>query len=284
MPGTRCSRVAMGGLTATLLATTACIDHSLAAAGNLAPQPRQSVLLLEGSDLTPQAGTTVTIRGRLLRGAQVAPVGAFSVRLAYDTALLALAPTVNAGVDANGFGLRTAVASATVPAPVALMATADQAGTGTMARRPLTPSRKSFPARAAARLGHDTLALAVVRARAARQAALATAVTPAAATPAAATPAAATPAAASAGGTPEGVLVPEGLRAVHLVRAGEVRVASVVPDGLQGELLFEVPFVVKRPGALATLTLVLDDLVSVAFEDQRALTRVERVPVRRSTP
>ncbi|MFN8803056.1 MAG: hypothetical protein ACK5ZO_12925 [Gemmatimonas sp.] len=279
MPGTRCSRVAMGGLAATLLATTACIDHSLAAAGNLAPQPRQSVLLLEGSDLTPQAGTTVTIRGRLLRGAQVAPVGAFSVRLAYDTALLALAPTVNAGVDANGFGLRTAVASATVPAPVALMATADQAGTGTMARRPLTPSRKSFPARAAARLGHDTLALAVVRARAARQAALATAVTPAAATPAAATPAA-----ASAGGTPEGVLVPEGLRAVHLVRAGEVRVASVVPDGLQGELLFEVPFVVKRPGALATLTLVLDDLVSVAFEDQRALTRVERVPVRRSTP
>jgi hypothetical protein len=274
MPGTRCSRVAMGGLATTLLATTACIDHSLAAAGNLAPQPRQSVLLLEGSDLTPQAGTTVTIRGRLLRGAQVAPVGAFSVRLAYDTALLALAPTVNAGVDANGFGLRTAVASATVPAPVALMATADQAGTGTMARRPLTPSRKSFPARAAARLGHDTLALAVVRARAARQAALATAVTPAAATPAA----------ASAGGTPEGVLVPEGLRAVHLVRAGEVRVASVVPDGLQGELLFEVPFVVKRPGALATLTLVLDDLVSVAFEDQRALTRVERVPVRRSTP
>ncbi|MFN9310678.1 hypothetical protein [Gemmatimonas sp.] len=274
MPGTRCSRVAMGGLAATLLATTACIDHSLAAAGNLAPQPRQSVLLLEGSDLTPQAGTTVTIRGRLLRGAQVAPVGAFSVRLAYDTALLALAPTVNAGVDANGFGLRTAVASATVPAPVALMATADQAGTGTMARRPLTPSRKSFPARAAARLGHDTLALAVVRARAARQAALATAVPPAAATPAA----------ASAGGTPEGVLVPEGLRAVHLVRAGEVRVASVVPDGLQGELLFEVPFVVKRPGALATLTLVLVDLVSVAFEDQRALTRVERVPVRRSTP
>ena len=274
MPGTRCSRVAMGGLAATLLATTACIDHSLAAGGNLAPQPRQSVLLLEGSDLTPQAGTTVTIRGRLLRGAQVAPVGAFSVRLAYDTALLALAPTVNAGVDANGFGLRTAVASATVPAPVALMATADQAGTGTMARRPLTPSRKSFPARAAARLGHDSLALAVVRARAARQAALATAVTPAAATPAA----------ASAGGTPEGVLVPEGLRAVHLVRAGEVRVASVVPDGLQGELLFEVPFVVKRPGALATLTLVLDDLVSVAFEDQRALTRVERVPVRRSTP
>ena len=273
MPGTRCSRVAMGGLAATLLATTACIDHSLAAGGNLAPQPRQSVLLLEGSDLSPVAGTTVTIRGRLLRGAQVAPVGAFSVRLSYDTALLALAPTVQAGVDASGFGMRTAVASATVPAPVALLSTADQAGAATLAGRPLTPSRKAFPARAAARVGNDSLALTVVRARAARQAATATA-----------TATAAMPAAASAGGSPEAVLVPEGLRAVHLVRAGEVRVASVVPDGLQGEVLFEVPFVVRRPGALATLTLVLDDLVSVAFEDQRALTRVERAPVRRSPP
>lgn len=268
MPGTRCSRVLLSGLAATLLSTTACLDRSLAAAGTLAPQPRQSVVLLESSDLTPAVGSTVTLRGRLLRGAQVAPAGAFTVRLSYDTTRLALAPSVSGGVDASGFGTRTAVAAAmTAPATAAN----DHGVDGVSSMELLTPSRKIFPARAAARIGDDTLTLKVVRARAARQAALAASST------GAATPARIVSSQAA-------VLVPEGLRAVHVARTGELRVASVVPDGLQGDVLFEVPFVVKRAGALGALTLVLDELVSVTFDDQRAFTRVDQTPVRRSTP
>jgi hypothetical protein len=271
MPGTRYARVALTGLAATLLTSTACIDRSLAVASNLAPQPRQSVLLLESSDLSPAVGSTVTIRGRLLRGAQVAPAGAFTLRLTYDSTLLALAPAVRSGVDASGFGTRAAVAAAPAASATAPTSSANEAGATASSLALYSPSRKSFPARAAARVGDDTLVLQVVRARAARQAALATSALRQAGPARTAT-------------SQEAVLVPEGLRAVHLLRDGEVRVASVVPDGLQGDVLFEVPFVVKRAGALGTLALTLDELVGVAFDDQRAFTRVERAPVRRSTP
>jgi hypothetical protein len=261
----------MTGLAGLVLTATACIDRSLAVASNLAPQPRQSVLLLESSDLSPAVGSTVTIRGRLLRGAQVAPAGAFTVRLTYDTTLLALAPTVSAGVDASGFAMRAAVASTAAAPATAATIPAENGGSTSPALQLLTPSRKSFPARAAVRVGDDTLVLKVVRARAARQAALAAESTREVGL-------------ARAASSQETVLVPEGMRAVYVARAGEVRVASVVPDGLQGEVLFEVPFVAKRAGALGALTLVLDELVSVAFDDQRVFTRVEGTPVRRSTP
>lgn len=244
---------------------TACIDQSLAAGAGLQPQPRQSILVLETDGAAPSPGALVTVRGRLLRGTQVEPVGAYTVRLQYDTSRLAIAPGAAEGIDLAAFGERMV----TVAAPA--VGTGDSQEVPVPQRSARLARAKGYPTRTAKRLGADTASLHVVHEREAQrlqrvEPTAARAVTP--------------------GSTPSRtvVSVPEGMRAMRVVRPGELRVATVVPDGMRGDVLFEVQFRAQHADALTTIRLDLDELVGVRFEDQRPFTRVEPRVTRRGQP